>query len=138
MADGQLPAPGKEKRHLSRSIEWGAIVLATIGTLLLLTGAWRFFLRQHFGVSDLLYCLLWFIPAALLVPVFDFTFHHARLVVAMPLVIAIILALGFPGFDIALGLVLTGTVFLPAINDWQQERIRKRLVAVPERDEVCE
>ena len=136
MADEQLPAPVTEEPCISRRIEWGAIVIVTIGTLLLLTGAWRFFLLQHFGVGDALRCLLWLIPAALLVPVFDYTFHHARLVAVMPLFIAGTLALGFPGFDIALGIVLIGTVFLPAINEWQQERIERRSAAKQDGAEV--
>lgn len=126
MADEQLPAPVTEERRSSHSIEWGAIVIVSIGILLFLTGVWRFFVLQHFGLADAFRCLLWFIPAALLVPVFDYTLHHARLVAIMPLFIAGMLALGFPGFDVALGIVLIGTVFLPAINEWQQERIDRR------------
>ena len=91
-----------------------------------LHGAGRFFVLHHFGFIDALYCCLAIVPAGLLLLVFDYVLHHAKLVAIIPLIFAVTLAYSSPVFEIALGLALFGAVAGPALEDWKYEkRLRK-------------
>jgi hypothetical protein len=106
----------------SRSIEWGPLVLCGLGLLLFLLGATRFFLRHHFGLTDALYCALAIVPAGILLLVFDYVLHHAKLVSVIPICFAGLLLFTFPVFDVALGLTLMATVAGPALSNWKDAR----------------
>ncbi|HWX55730.1 MAG TPA: hypothetical protein VN176_14175 [Verrucomicrobiae bacterium] len=106
----------------SRNIAWGAWAVVAAGGLLFLVGAGRFVHRQHFGFSDALYCCLAIVPAGLLLLVFDYVVHHAKLVSVIPLVAAGVAVFSFPVFDVALGLALVGIIAGPALRDWKDER----------------
>jgi hypothetical protein len=106
----------------TRTIPWGALVLATVGISLFLFGVTRFVLRHHFGFSDALYCCLAIIPAGILLLVFDYVLHHAKLVSVIPLVAAVMFVVTSPAFDVGLGLALLGAVGGPALRDWKDEK----------------
>jgi len=111
---------------MSRNIPWGAWITVAIGGLLFLFGVRRFVLGHHFGFIDALYCCLAVVPAWLLLLVFDYVLHHARLVSIVPLALAGMLAFTSPVFDVALGLALMGAIAGPALSDWRnEERLRK-------------
>jgi hypothetical protein len=95
-------------------------MVVVIGVLLFLLGARRLLLRHHFGLAQALYCGLAIIPAAVLLLVFDYVLHHARLVSLMLLVLAVALVVSSPVFDVALGLALMGAVAVPAFGEWKR------------------
>jgi hypothetical protein len=109
-------------RSSSRSIAWGPWILLAVGSLLFLHGAGRFVLRHRFGFMDGLYCCLAIIPAGLLLLVFDYVLHHAKLVSVIPLLAAGVLVYSSPSFEIALGAALLGAVAGPALEDWKYEK----------------
>jgi hypothetical protein len=104
----------------SVNIEWGRWVVVLAGALLLLLGVRRFILAHNFGLIDALYCCLAIIPAGMLLLVFDYVLHHARLVSPIPLLASAVLVLRSPAFAIALGLTLLGAVAAPAFSDWRR------------------
>ena len=106
----------------SRSIEWGPLAVCGVGFLLFLLGAARFILRHHFGLMDALYCALAIVPAGILLLVFDYVLHHAKLVAVIPLCFAALMLFTFPVFDVALGLTLIGAMAGPTLSNWKQER----------------
>jgi TM2 domain-containing membrane protein YozV len=101
----------------SRKIEWGPCLVLAAGGALLFVGAARFYINGGFGISTALYCCLAVIPAALLLLVFDYVLHHARLVAVMPLLLALALIVSSPVFDVAIGFALMGAVVGPLINE---------------------
>jgi hypothetical protein len=103
---------------ISRNIAWGPWIVTAVGALLFLLGFGRFFLRHRFGFIDALYCCLAVIPAGLLLLAFDYVFHHAKLVLVIPLVLAGVLVFSSPVWDVALGLILMGATAGPALSDW--------------------
>jgi hypothetical protein len=111
----------------SANIEWGRWVVVVAGALLLLLGVRRFILAHHFGLMDALFCCLAIIPASLLLLVFDYVLHHARLVLPIPLIVAGVFVLRAPAFEIALGLTLIGAVVAPALRDWKAENRRQHV-----------
>ncbi|HEV8075285.1 MAG TPA: hypothetical protein VGP66_05525 [Candidatus Acidoferrum sp.] len=105
-----------------RNITWGQWIIVTIGALLFLLGVDRFVTRHRFAFIDAFYCCLALLPAALLLLVFDYVIHHARLVSVLPLGFAGLLAFSSPVWDVALGSVLMGTMIGPALSDWKYEK----------------
>ncbi len=100
--------------------------MMAFGGVLFLLGAGRFVLRHRFGFGDALHCCLAVIPAGLLLLVFDYVIHHARLVSVIPVIAAGMLVVSSPAFDVALGSVLMGVVASSALGDWKnQNRQRK-------------
>jgi hypothetical protein len=100
-----------------RKIEWGPCLVLAAGGALLFVGAARFYISGGFGIATALYCCLVVIPAALLLLVFDYVLHHARLVAIMPLLLALVMIVSSPVFDVAIGLALMGAVGGPLINE---------------------
>lgn len=118
----------------NQKIAWGQLVMVTIGAVLFLAGAWRFGVGHRFGLMDALYCCLAVVPAGLLLLVFDYVLHHAKLVSIIPLFLAGMLAVTSPIFDVALGLAVMGAVGGPALREWKDER-RKRKSTLELNDE---
>lgn len=101
----------------SRNFAWGPSIIVTFGCVLFLLGAARFVIRHRFGFLDALYCCLAVIPAALLLLVVDYMFHHAKLAAVIPVFLAGVLAFSSPVFNVALGLALIGAIAGPALNE---------------------
>jgi hypothetical protein len=91
--------------------------LLAAGGALLFVGAARFYINGGFGITTALYCCLVVIPAALLLLVFDYVLHHAKLVAIMPLLLALALIVSSPVFNVAIGLALVGAVVGPLISE---------------------
>jgi hypothetical protein len=116
----------------SRKISWGPLVVLACGLLLFLLGTARFILRHHFGFTDALYCCLAVIPGGILLLVFDYVLHHAKLVLVIPLFFAGVMLYTFPVFDVALGLTLMGAVAGPALSDWKDENRPRKSTTPPD------
>jgi hypothetical protein len=110
------------EKSTSRNISWGAWIAIVAGILLFLLGAGRFARGHHFGLMEGLYCCLAVIPAALLLLVFDYVLHHAKLVSILVLLMAGSLAVSFPAFDVALGVALMAAIAGPALREWKDEK----------------
>ena len=107
-----------------RKISWGLWIAVAIGSLLLFAGVARFVLRHRFGWTDALYCCLAVLPAALMLLVFDYVLHHARLASIVVVLAAAMLVVTSPVFDVALGLAILGTIGGPALTEWKAEKRR--------------
>ena len=116
----------KSDKSSSWNIAWGPLIVVAIGTLLLLLGARRFFLRGHFSYIDALYCCLAIIPAGFALLVFDYVLHHAWLASIVLFFLGGVLIFSSPVVDVALGLALVGAVAGPAVNEWKQAKRRRR------------
>ena len=100
-------------------MDWRQWIVVATGALLFVIGAGRFFLRHSFGTGDAVNCCLAIPAAGLLLLVFDYVFHHARLVTVIPLLAAGVLVVSSPVFDVSLGLTLMGAMLLPALSEWK-------------------
>jgi nicotinamide riboside transporter PnuC len=106
----------------SRYFEWTHAIVTSIGVAVLFFGARAFYRRGHFGFVDALYCLLMLIPAAAYLLVTSYVLQHARLVVVIPLFLAVVLVRGYPAFAVALGLALIGVIVDGALRNWKDAR----------------
>ncbi len=120
----------KSDKSAFRNIEWGAWILVAIGGVLFLLGATRFVLRHRFGFIDAFHCCLAVVAAGLLLLVFDYVIHHAKLVAVIPLFVAGVFIFSSPAFDVAIGLALMGAIVVPALSEWKDEmRLQKSAIA---------
>jgi hypothetical protein len=104
-------------------MDWKQWIVVGTGALLFSTGAARFFHRHSFGLRDALNCCLTILAAGLLLLVFDYLLHHARLVTVIPLLAAGVLVVSSPVFDVSLGLTLMGAMVLPALSEWKTGKV---------------
>jgi asparagine N-glycosylation enzyme membrane subunit Stt3 len=105
-----------------RSIAWGPLLIMMVGALLFSLGVGRFVSRHHFTLTDAIYCGLALAPAGLLLLIFSYVFHHARIVAILLVGAAGLLAWSSPIFDVALGLALMAAMGGPMMNEWKDEK----------------
>lgn len=105
-----------------RSIAWSPLLILTVGALLLLLGVGRFVARHHFTLTDAMYCVLALAPAGLLLLIFSYVFHHARIVAVLLTGVAGLLAWSSPILDVALGVALMAAIAGPMMNEWKDEK----------------
>lgn len=105
-----------------RGTAWGPLLILMLGALLFLLGVGRFVTRHHFTLTDAMYCVLALAPAGLLLLIFSYIFHHARIVAVLLIGVAGLLAWSSPIFDVALGVALMAAIAGPMMNEWKDER----------------
>ncbi len=110
-------------------MDWRQWIVVGTGALLFVIGSHRFFLRHSFGMRDAVNCCLTIPAAALLLLVFDYVLHHARLVTVIPLLAAGVFVLTSPVFDVSLGLTLMGAMVLPALSEWKTQKAQSNTPA---------
>jgi multidrug transporter EmrE-like cation transporter len=110
-------------RTASRKIAWGPLIVVAIGGALFLLGAGRFLHQQRFGLVDALFCGLAIAAGWVLLLVFDYVLHHARLVSIMVLVLGVVLVSRSPAFDVGLGVALMGAIIVPALGERKQRLV---------------
>jgi len=115
--------------YTSRPIAWGQRNVVAVGALLFLLGVMRFIRADRFGFVDVLRCCLAVIPMALLLLVFDYVLHRAKLEAVVPLVVALALVVSSPAFDVVLGLAVIGAIAGPALTEWKDERRKLQLLS---------
>ena len=119
----------------SRSIAWGPLLILAVGALLFLLGVGRFVARHQFTLTGVMYCGLALAPAGLLLLIFSYVFHHARIVAVLLVGMAGMLAWSSPIFDVAMGLALMAAIAGPMMNEWKDEkRLREAKTAAAGED----
>jgi len=91
--------------------------VATAPALLLLlavaifaTGAARYYRHGNFSLVQAGYCLVAVLASLVVLLVFDYTLHHARIAALMVLIFITLFLVASPAFCVGLGLALAGTV----------------------------
>lgn len=91
--------------------------VATAPALLLLlavaifaTGAARYYRHGNFSLVQAGYCLVAVLASLMVLLVFDYTLHHARIAALMVLIFITLFLVASPAFCVGLGLALAGTV----------------------------
>jgi len=91
--------------------------MATAPALLLLlavaifaAGAARYYRHGNFSLAQAGYCLVAVLASLMVLLVFDYTLHHARIAALMVLIFITLFLVASPAFCVGLGLALAGTV----------------------------
>src|ERR1700681_612999 len=83
-------------------------LLLLLAVAIFLAGAVRYFRMGNFTLAQAAYCLVSIPAALLLLLIFDYTLHHARIVAVMVLIVVVLFLVTSPAFCVGLGLGLAG------------------------------
>jgi hypothetical protein len=98
-------------RHQSGVAKAPAILLL-LAAAIFAAGAGRYYLHGNFSLAQAGYCLVAILASLVILLVFDYTLHHAKIAAVMVLIFAALFLVASPAFCIGMGLGLAGTVVL--------------------------
>jgi hypothetical protein len=85
-------------------------MLLLLAIAIFAAGAMRYYRHGNFSLAQAGYCLLAMLASLLVLLIFDYTLHHAKLAAVMVLIFVALFLVASPAFCVGLGLALVGTV----------------------------
>jgi hypothetical protein len=87
-----------------------AVLLLFLAVAIFLAGAVRYYRHGSFSLVQAAYCLVALVASLVVLLVFDYTLHHAKIAALMVLVFVGLFLVASPAFCIGMGLGLAGMV----------------------------
>ena len=87
-----------------------AALLLLLAAAIFAAGAMRYYRHGNFSLAQAGYCLLAMLASLVVLLVFDYTLHHAKLAAVMVLIFVALFLVASPAFCVGMGLALAGTV----------------------------
>ncbi|MCU1331281.1 MAG: hypothetical protein JWM08_273 [Candidatus Angelobacter sp.] len=85
-------------------------MLLLLAVAMFLAGAIRYYRHGNFTLAQAGYCVVSILVALLVLLVFDYTLHHAKIVAVMVLIFVVLFMVASPAFCVGMGLGLAGMV----------------------------
>lgn len=85
-------------------------VLLLLALAIFLAGAIRYYRHGSFSLAQAGYCLVAVVASLVILLVFDYTLHHAKIAAVMVLVFVVLFLVASPAFCVGMGLALAGVV----------------------------
>jgi len=85
-------------------------ILFLLAVAIFLAGAVRYYRHGSFSLAQAGYCLVAALASLVVLLVFDYTLHHAKIAAAMVLVFVALFMVASPAFCVGMGLALAGMV----------------------------
>jgi uncharacterized membrane protein len=93
-----------------RGVAKGPAILLLLAVAIFAVGAVRYYRHGNFSLAQAGYCLVAILVSLVVLLVFDYTLHHAKIVAVMVLVCVGLFLVASPAFCIGMGLGLAGMV----------------------------
>jgi cell division protein FtsW (lipid II flippase) len=87
-------------------------LLLVLGVAIFLAGAVRYYRHGNFTLAQAGYCLVAILASLVVLLVFDYTLHHAKIAAVMVLVFVLLFLVASPAFCVGMGLGLAGMVLV--------------------------
>lgn len=87
-------------------------VLLLLAVAIFAAGAVRYYRHGNFSLAQAGFCLISVLVSLLVLLVFDYTLHHAKIVSVMVLVFIVLFLAASPAFCVGMGLGLAGMVLV--------------------------
>jgi hypothetical protein len=84
------------------------LLLLAVG--IFLAGAVRYYRHGNFTLAQAGYCLVSVLASLVVLLVFDYTLHHAKIAAVMVLIFVVLFMVASPAFCVGMGLALAGMV----------------------------
>jgi cell division protein FtsW (lipid II flippase) len=84
------------------------LLLLAVG--IFLAGAVRYYRHGNFTLAQAGYCLVSVLASLVVLLVFDYTLHHAKIAAVMVLIFVVLFMVASPAFCVGMGLGLAGIV----------------------------
>ena len=88
----------------------GPALLLLLALAIFAAGAMRYYRHGNFSLAQAGYCLAAVFASLVVLLVFDYTLHHAKLAAVMVLIFIVLFLVASPAFCVGLGLGLAGMV----------------------------
>jgi hypothetical protein len=85
-------------------------MLLLLAVAIFAVGAMRYYRHGNFSLAQAGYCLLAMLASLVVLLVFDYTLHHAKLAAVMVLIFVALFLVTSPAFCVGMGLALAGMV----------------------------
>ena len=85
-------------------------ILLLLAVAIFAAGAARYYRHGNFSLAQAGYCLLAMLASLVVLLVFDYTLHHAKIAAVMVLIFVVLFLVASPAFCVGMGLALAGTV----------------------------
>lgn len=85
-------------------------LLLLLALAILLAGAVRYYRHGSFTLAQAGYCLVAVLASLVILLIFDYTLHHAKIAAVMVLVFVVLFLVASPAFCVGMGLGMAGMV----------------------------
>ena len=85
-------------------------ILLLLAVAIFAAGAVRYYRHGNFTLAQAGYCMVAILVSLLVLLIFDYTLHHARIVAVMVLIFIVLFLVASPAFCVGMGLGLAGMV----------------------------
>lgn len=90
----------------------GPAILLLLAVAIFVAGAVRYYRQGNFTLEQAGYCLLAVVVSLVVLLVFDYTLHHAKIVAVMVVVFVGLFLVASPAFCVGMGVGLAGMVLV--------------------------
>jgi cell division protein FtsW (lipid II flippase) len=88
----------------------GPALLLLLAVGIFLAGVARYYRHENFTLAQAGYCLVSVLASLVVLLVFDYTLHHAKIAAVMVLIFVVLFMVASPAFCVGMGLGLAGIV----------------------------
>jgi len=88
------------------------VLLLVLAVVIFLAGAIRYYRHGNFSLTQAGYCMVAVLASVVVLLVFDYTLHHAKIVAVMVLIFVVLFLVASPAFCVGMGLGLAGMVIV--------------------------
>jgi len=98
------------RQQQQRGAAKAEVLLLLLAVAIFLAGAARYYRHGSFTLAQAGYCLVAVVASLVVLLVFDYTLHHAKIAAAMVLIFVALFLIASPAFCVGMGLALAGMV----------------------------
>src|SRR5689334_509354 len=99
-------------RWQQRGAAKAEVLLLLLALAIFLAGAVRYYRHGSFTLAQAGYCLVAVVASLVVLLVFDYTLHHAKIAALMMLIFVALFLVASPAFCVGMGLALAGMVLV--------------------------
>jgi hypothetical protein len=99
-----------------RGVAKAPAILLLLALAIFLAGAVRYYRHGSFTLAQAGYCLVAVVASLVVLLVFDYTLHHAKIAAVMVLIFTALFLVASPAFCVGMGLALGGMV----LSQWRE------------------
>src|SRR6476646_3151874 len=99
----------QQQRH-HRGVAKAPAILLLLAVAIFSAGAVRYYQHGSFTLAQAGYCVVAVVASLVVLLVFDYTLHHAKIAAVMVLIFVVLFLVASPAFCVGMGLALAGMV----------------------------
>jgi hypothetical protein len=102
----------RRHRRLQSGVAKVPAILLLLAVAIFAAGAVRYYRHGNFTLPQAGYCMVAILTSLVVLLVFDYTLHHAKIAAVMVLVFVVLFLVASPAFCVGMGLGLAGMVLV--------------------------